>query len=188
MKASEEYEEESMEKRDRCVNPIEAARFHATMKTLALELKRAVRKGKHIKETYTHMIESTIKIAKAMKYPGASTVQKEDILASIKDLGCNVWRKHLQGKVTMEPDDLVLEEEEDEPNEDLVIQGPILSKEETDAAAEAIEKLPKMLVADTKKKLRVLFDSVTKAHQYAAEASRMLRELHDDLPLNVFYR
>ena len=98
VRASEEYEDKSMEKRDRCLNPKEAAGFRATMKTLALEVKKAVRKGKNIKETYTDMIQSTIRIAKAMKYPGVASVQTEDILPSIKDIECHAWRKHLQGK------------------------------------------------------------------------------------------
>ena len=58
VKASEEFETEGTEKRDRCCNPMEAAGFRATMKTLALEVKKAVRKGKRIKETYTDMISS----------------------------------------------------------------------------------------------------------------------------------
>ena len=112
-----------MEKRDRCLNPIEAAGFRATMKMLALEVKKAVRKGKNIKETYTDMIQSTIRIAKAMKYPGAASVQTEDILPSIKDIKCNAWRKHLQGKTTMHPGDLVDEDEEEHPaDDDLLIE------------------------------------------------------------------
>ena len=98
VRTSEEYEEESAEKRDRCTNPIEAAGFRATMKTLALEVKKAVRKGKNIKETYTDMIRSTIKIAKAMKYPGAASVQTEDILESIKDIECQHLEKTPTGK------------------------------------------------------------------------------------------
>ena len=69
VRATEEFEEESKEKRDRCLNPVEAAGFRATMKTLALEVKKAVRKGKNIRQTYTDMVSSTIRIAKAMKYP-----------------------------------------------------------------------------------------------------------------------
>ena len=159
------------------------------MKTLALEVKKAVQKGKRVKETYTDMIESTIKVATAMKYPGASTVETEDILPSIKDINCNAWRKHLQGKATMEPEDLVMDDDEDhEADEDLLIQQNMLGKEATDAAAAAIEKLPKMIIADIKKKLRNLFDHIEKAHKHAAEATKTLRELHEDLPLDVFLR
>ena len=186
IKASEEFEQE---RKDRCINPVEAAGFKATMKTLALELKKAVKKRKRVKEIYTDMIESMIKIATAMKYPGASTVETEEILASIKDINCNAWRKHLQGKTTMEPADMVLEEDNEEPpNEDILIEQPMLGKEATDAAAEAIKNLPKMLMADTNKKLRTLFNEMEKAHRHAAEASKTLRELHDDLPLDVFLR
>ena len=162
IKASEEFEQE---RKDRCINPVEAAGFRATMKTLALELKKAVKKGKRVKEIYTDMIESTIKIATAMKYPGASTVETEEILASIKDINCNAWRKHLQGKTTMEPVDMVLDEDNEEPpNKDILIEQPMLGKEATDAAAEAIKNLPKMLMADTNKKLRTLFNEMEKAH------------------------
>ena len=189
IQASEEYEVESAEKRDQCTNPIEAAGFRATMKTLALEVKKAVRKGKQIKETYIDMIESMIRIAKAMKYPGATLVQTNDILLSIKDINCHAWRKHLQGKTTMEPEDLVLEDEqEQEADEDLLIQQNMLGKEATDAAAAAIEKLPKMLVNDVNKKLQKLFDHIEKAHKHAGEVTRTLHELHKDLPLDVFLR
>ena len=189
VRASEEFESEGNEKRDRCCNPVEAAGFRATMKTLALEVKKAVRKGKKIKETYTDMISSTIKIATAMKYPGASTVEVDDITASIKDMDCNAWQKHLRGKTRMEPTDVVMEKEfEDREDEDILIQQPMLGKEATDVATEAINKLPKLLIADTNKKLRNLFLEMEKAHKHAAEASRCLRELHNNLPLDIFLR
>ena len=187
VKASEEYKDESAKKKDRCMNPIEAAGFRATMKTLALEVKKVVHKGKRIKETYTDMIKSTIKIATAMKYPGASTVETEEILLSIKDINCNAWRKYLQGKTTMDPEDVVLEGETKD-TEDILIEQPMLGREATDAAAEAIKHLPKMLIADTNKKLRNLFGEIEKAHRHAAEATKTLRELHTDLPLDVFLR
>ena len=189
IKASEEFETESEEKRDRCCNPVEAAGFRATMKTMALEVKKAVRKGKRIKETYTDMINSTIKVAKAMKYPGASTVEVEDITSSIIDMECNAWQKHLKWKTHMEPTDRVREQEfEDREDEAVLIQQPMLGLEDIDAATEAINKLPKLLIADTNKKLRNLFSEMEKAHKHAGEASRLLRELHEDLPLNVFLR
>ena len=189
IKASEEFETEGSEKRDRCCNPVEAAGFRATMKMLALEVKRAVRKGKRIKETYTDMISSTIKVATAMKYPGASTVEVEDVTAAIVDMECNVWQKHLKGKTRMEPTDRVMEKEwEDREDEAVLIQQPMLGPEDIDAATEAINKLPKLLIADTNKKLKNLFSEMEKAHKHAGEASKLLRELHADLPLNVFLR
>ena len=65
---------------------------------------------------------------------------------------------------------------------------PILGKEAMEAAAEAIHKLPKILLADTKKQLKNLFEHTMQAHQHAAEASKCLKELHDKLPLDVFLR
>ena len=183
VRASQEYEDGP---KDKCGNPVEAAGFRATMKMLARELKDAVRKGKNIEETYTDLIKSTIEVAKAMKYPGAMTVELGDVLKSVKDLKCSVWRKYLKGDTRMEPADVELEDEE--PERDLVIQGPILGKEATDAAAEAIHKLPPMLLADTKRQLKRLFDETMQAHQHAAEASKCLRELHEQLPLDVFSR
>ena len=189
IKASEEFETEGPEKRERCCNPVEAAGFRATMKTLALEVKKAVRKGKSIKETYTDMISSTIKVATAMKYPGANTVEVEDITAAIVDMECNAWQKHLKGKTRMNPNDVVMEQEfEDREDEAVLIQQPMLGPEDIEAATEAINKLPKMLIADTNKKLRSLFSEMEKAHRHAGEASKLLRELHTDLPLNVFLR
>ena len=73
------------------------------------------------------MIQSTVRVAKAMKYPGVGSVQMEDILPSIKDMECHAWRKHLQGKQTMEPGDLVLDDVEEIPSaEDLLIEQNML--------------------------------------------------------------
>ena len=185
VRASEEFEDDP---KDKCGNPVEAAGFRATMKMLALELKEAVKKGKNIEETYTDMIKSTIEVAKAMKYPGATTVELGEVLKAVKDLKCSAWRKYLKGKTKMEPADVELEDEEPEGEGDLVIQGPILGKEATEAAAEAIHKLPPMLLADTKRQLKHLFEHTMQAHQYAAEASKCLKELHEQLPLDVFLR
>ena len=152
VRASEEFEDDP---KDKCGNPVEAAGFRATMKMLAKELKKAVKKGTNIEETYTDLVRSTIEVAKAMKYPGATTVELGDVLKSVKDLKCSAWRKYLKGKTRMEPAEVELEEEETEG--DLVIQGPILGKEATNAAAEAIHKLPPMLLTDTKRQLKNLF-------------------------------
>ena len=83
--ASEEVEEHIM---DRCINPVEAAGFRATMKTLALGLKEAVKKGKNIDATYQDLVKSMIEVACAMRYPGAFSVKVEDILAAIHTLQC----------------------------------------------------------------------------------------------------
>ena len=89
----------------------------------------------------------------------------------------------------MEPADIVMDDDDVPENEDdLIIQGPILSKEATEAAAEAIHELPQMLLADTKKQLKSLFEHTMQAHQHAAEASKCLKELHEKLPLDVFLR
>ena len=82
VRASEEFEDNT---RDKCGNPVEAAGFRAMMKRLARGLKTAVKKGEAIAETYVDIIRSTIEVAKAMKYPGASMVEVKDILASIKE-------------------------------------------------------------------------------------------------------
>ena len=93
--ASEEVEQHIM---DRCINLVEAAGFRATMKTLSLGLKEAVKKGRNIDTTYEDLIKSTIEVAHAMRYPGAFSVEVEEILAAIPDIHCNAWRKHLKAK------------------------------------------------------------------------------------------
>ena len=96
------------------------------------------------------MINSTIEVAKAMNYPGASKVTLKEVLLAVKDLKCSAWRKYLKGKTKMDPADVQMEDDGQEDEGDLVIQGPILGKEATEAAAEAIHKLPPMLLTDTK--------------------------------------
>ena len=163
IRATEEYEDESKEKRDKCLNPVEAAGFRATMKTLALELKKSVRKGKNIRETYTDLIRSTIRVAKAMNYPGAGQVTTAEILASIKDLDCNAWRNHLEGKTKMNPTDTHVDPGEENPaDDDLVIVERMLGQEATDAAAAAIKKLPKLLMNDVIGKISHLFGEIEK--------------------------
>ena len=180
--ASEEVEQHIM---DRCINLVEVAGFRVTMKTLALGLKEAVKKGKNIDTTYKDLVKSTIEVARAMRYPGAFTVEVEDILAAIPDLHCNAWRKHLTGEEMMDPKDVVMDDEDEESN-DLLIQGPVLGEESTQAMAKAIHNLPDLLRKDAKANLVKLFDNQMKAHQYAAEACKNLKELHKTLPLEVF--
>ena len=187
VKASQEFQQEER-KTDRCINPVEAAGFRATMKTLAIELRRAVRRGTNVKETYVDLIRSTIEIAKAMKYPGAGTVEVKDILPSIADLQCNAWRKYLQGITTMNPEDVVDDIEPLENTDDLVIQGPALTDESVKTATEAIENLPRILRADVKLQFRNLFTNIELAHRHAANASKDLRELYKKLPFDVFLR
>ena len=166
--ASEEVEQHIM---DRCINPVEAAGFRATMKTLALGLKEAVKKGRNIDTTYEDLVKSTIEVARAMRYPGAFSVEVEEILAVIPDIHCNAWRKHLKGEEMMDPKDVVMDDEEEE-NDDLLIQGPVLGEESTQAAAKAIHELPDLLKKDAKANLVKLFNNQMKAHQYAAEACK----------------
>ena len=182
--ASEEVEQHIM---DRCINSVEAAGFRATMKTLALGLKEAVKKGRNIDTTYEDLVKSTIEVAHAMRYPGVFCVELEEILAAIPDIHCNAWRKHLKGEEMMDPKDVVMDDEEEE-NDDLLIQGPVLDEESTQAAAKAIHELPDLLKKDAKANLVKLFDNHMKAHQYAAEACKNLKELHKTLPLDIFLR
>ena len=181
--ASEEVEEQM----DRSINPTEAAGFRATMKSLAVGLKEAVKKGKNVEATYKDLIKSTIEVARAMRYPGAFTVEAEEIFNAIPDLKCNAWRKYIKGDEMMDPKDVVLDEDEEE-QDDLLIQGPVLGEESTQAAAKAIHNLPELLKRDAKANLVKLFDNQMKAHQYAAEACKNLKELHKTLPLEVFLR
>ena len=181
--ASEEVEEQM----DRSINPTEAAGFRATMKSLAVALKEAVKKGKDIGATYKDLIKSTIEVTRAMRYPGAFTVEAEEIFKAIPDLKCNAWRKYIKGDEMMDPKDVVLDEDEEE-QDDLLIQGPVLGEESTQAAAKAIHNLPELLKRDAKANLVKLFDNQMKAHQYAAEACKNLKELHKTLPLEVFLR
>ena len=180
--ASDEVEQHIM---DRSINPVEAAGFRATMKTLALGLKEAVKKGRNIDTTYEDLIRSTIEVAHAMRYPGAFSVEVEEILPAIPDIHCNVWRKHLKGEEMMDPKDVVVDDEEDE-GDDLLIQGPVLGEESTQAAVKAIHESPDLLKKDAKANLVNFFDNQMKAHQYAAKACKNLKELHKTLPLEVF--
>ena len=182
--ASEEVEEHMT---DRSINPTEAAGFRATMKSLAVGLKEAVKKGKNVEATYKDLIKSTIEVTRAMRYPGAFTVEAEEIFNAIPDLKCNAWRKYIKGDEMMDPKDVVLDEDEEE-QDDLLIQGPVLGEESTQAAAKAIHNLPELLKRDAKANLVKLFDNQMKAHQYAAEAYKNLKELHKTLPLDVFLR
>ena len=87
----------------------------------------------------------------------------------------------------MDPKDVVVDDEEEE-GDDLLIQGPVLGEESTQAAVKAIHELPDLLKKDAKANLVKLFDNQMKAHQYTAKACKNLKELHKTLPLEVFLR
>ena len=107
-------------------------------------------------------------------------MEVEDVLAAIPDIHCNVWRKHLKGEEMMDPKDVVVDDEEEE-SDDLLIQGPVLGEESTQAVAKAIHELPDLLRKDTKANLVKLFDNQMKAHQYAAEACKNLKEASQEV-------
>ena len=90
----------------------------------------------------------------------------------------------------MNPEDIAVDDQEEAPpsEEDLLIKQNMLGKESTDAVAAAIDKLPKMLKNDVHRKIHNLSGHIKQAHRHAAEATKMLRELHDDLPSDMFFR
>ena len=56
------------------------------------------------------------------------------------------------------------------------------------AAAEVVDKLPKMLKNDVHRKIHNMLGHIEQAHRHAAEATKNLRDLHDDLPTDMFFR
>ena len=155
-------------RQDKSINPVEAAGFRVTMKELASRLKEAVRKGQKIEEKYRQMIEQTIKIARAMEYPGANNVKVKDVLESIPDRSCNAWRLHMRGRTQMDMTDFALDDEEHEADRDLVIQGPMLNEDDVTKAAQHLKSLPTLLKNDAVKLLVDLYENQARAHEYAA--------------------
>ena len=141
---------------DRSINPVEAAGFRATMKTLVLGLKEAVKKGRNIDTTYEDLIRSTIEVAHAMKYPGVFSVEVEEILPAIPDIHCNAWRKHLKGEEMMDPKDLVMDDEEEE-NDDLLIQGPVFRRGVDTSSSESNPRITRFAEEGCKSELGQTF-------------------------------
>ena len=186
--ASLTMEEFDKFRQDKSINPVEAAGFRVTMKELASRLKEAVRKGQKIEEKYREMIEQTIKIARAMEYPGVNNVKVKDVLESIPDRSCNAWRLHMRGRTQMDMTDFVLDDEEHEADRDLVIQGPMLNEDDVTKAAQHLKSLPTLLKNDAVKLLADLYENQARAHEYAAASCRKLKELHKILPFETFLR
>ena len=175
-------------RQDKSINPVEAAGFRVTMKELASRLKEAVRKGQKIEEKYREMIEQTIKIARAMEYPGANNVKAKDVLESIPDRSCNAWREHMRGRTQMDMTDFAADDEEHEADRDLVIQGPMLDEDDVTKAAQHLKSLPTLTKNDAVKLLADLYENQARAHEYAAASCRKLKELHRILPFETFLR
>ena len=175
-------------RQDKSINPVEAAGFRVTMKELASRLKEAVRKGQKIEEKYREMIEQTIKIARAMEYPGANNVKVKDVFESIPDRSCNAWRLHMRGRTQMDMTDFALDDEEHEADRDLVIQGLMLDEDDVTKAAQHLKSLPTLLKNDAVKLLADLYENQARAHKYAAASCRKLKELHKILPFEMFLR
>ena len=74
-----------------------------------------------------------------MRYPGAFSVEVEEILPAIPDIHCNAWRKHLKGEEMMDPKDVVVDDEEEE-GDDLLIQVRDVMFNETTAMHVIVDK------------------------------------------------
>ena len=173
-------------RQDKSINPVEAAGFQVTIKELASRLKEAVRKGQKIEQKYRKMIEQTIKIARAMEYPGANNVKAKDVLELIPDRSCNTWREHMRGRTQMDMTDFAADDEEHEADRDLVIQGPMLDEDDVTKAAQHLKSLPTLMKNDAVKLLADLYENQARAHEYAAASCRKLKELHRILPFETF--
>ena len=82
---------------DACINPVEAARFQKAMKDEALELEKAVRKGRNVSAAYKTLVTHVIEACKDMKYDIPADLEADDIFPTIADPECKAWRLKVQG-------------------------------------------------------------------------------------------
>ena len=93
------------------LNMQRAEDFQAYLRQLVLEFERMLKAGGiDMKIEYGKVIESFYWACKANKQTICNDAKQEEVLASIKDASCKVWKLKLSGKESADPTTLVAEQ------------------------------------------------------------------------------
>ena len=93
-----------------CLNMQRADDFQAYLQQLVLEFEKMLKTGgTDMRAEYRKVIESFFWACKANKQTICNDVVPEDVLASVKDPLCKVWKLKLNGKDSVDPTTLVPE-------------------------------------------------------------------------------
>ena len=170
---------------DACINPEEAARFQKAMKDEALELEKAVRKGRNVSAAYKTLVTHVIEACKDIKYDIPADLEANDIYPTIQDPECKAWRLKIQGVQTAGEGELNVSKTD---NSGIYVAKKKFGLSDVMAYAEEVsedwsEIKRKNFILTIKK----VMGNMTVAHRMVAEASQEMLNLLDeiDLPLSL---
>ena len=171
---------------DACINPDEAARFQKAMKMEALELEKAVRKGKNVSAAYKTLVTHVIEACKDMKYDIPADLEADDIFPTIHDPECKAWRLKLQGVKTAGEGELNVSKSDNSgvcvARKQFGISDVISYVEEVSSDWSEVKR--KNFLHTMKK----VMGNMTAAHRMVAEASNEMLNLLDEIDLPLWMK
>ena len=168
-----------------CLNMRRAEDFQAYLRQLVLEFERMLKAGGiDMKAEYGKVIESFYLACKANKQMICNDAKPDDVLASVKDPACKVWKLKLNGKESADPTTLIPEP-------------PVAPQRASDAVSfknpdEILEAVKEELTGKTPlqiKELKITIVNICRsqalAHRHAADAADHLVTLTEMASLPV---
>ena len=171
---------------DACINPEEAARFQKAMKAEALELEKAVRKGRNVATAYKTLVTHVIEACKDMKYDIPADLEADDIFPTIADPNCKAWTLKMQGIQTAGEGELNVSKTD---NAGICVAkkkysiGDVMSYAE-EVSSDWNEVKRKNFLLTMKK----VMGNMTVAHRMVADASQELINLLDEVELPLWIK
>ena len=192
LSADEEDEEDEIpkgfhlqEESPHCLNMQRAEDFQAYLRQLVLEFEKMLKAGGIDKKIeYSKVIESFYWACKANKQTICNDAKPDEVLASIKDPSCKVWKLKLSGKESVDPTTLIPEP-------------PVAPQRASDAVSfkkpdEILEAVKEELAGKTpvqKKELKITIANICRsqalAHRHAVDAADHLVTLTEIASLPV---
>ena len=168
-----------------CLNMQRVEDFQAYLRQLVLEFEKMLKAGgMDMRAEYGKVIESFFWACKANKQTICNNAIPEDVLASVKDPLCKVWKLKLNGKDSVDPTTLV-----PEPLVAPQRASDVISFKNPDEILEAVKEELEGKTPIQIKELKIMIANICRsqalAHRHAADAADHLVMLTDIASLPV---
>ena len=171
---------------DACINPLEAARFQKAMRDEAVELEKAVRKGRNVAAAYETLVTHVVQACKDMKYDIPADLEAQDIFPTIEDPDCKAWQLKMQGIQTAGEGELNVSKAD---NSGVCVAKKKFALKDVMAYVEEVssdwtELKRKNFILTMKK----VMGNMTIAHRMVADASQEMINLLDEIDLPLWMK
>ena len=171
---------------DACINPEEAARFQKAMKAEALELEKAVKKGKNVSTAYKKLVTHVIEACKDMKYDIPADLEADDIFPTIADPNCKAWMLKIQGIQTAGEGELNVSKTDNAgicvAKKQFSISDVMSYVEEVSSDWNEVKRKNFLLT------MKKVMGNMTIAHRMVADASQEMVNLLDEIELPLWVK